>query len=167
MATATIATGKAQRKTLMLFFKSPGGSPEYELIGRGIEEASISQSASVNAVADITGNTDVTLESYEKTTDLDPIYVTGGNKFSEWLDDLEEKEKILDDAKATFLVVKAYKTTEARKYVAWEQEAVVEITDFGGGVTGVNAPCTLHWCGERTYGTFDPTTKAFTPDSED
>ena len=164
MAAATIATGKAARKTLMLFFKVPGGSPEYELIGKGIEEASISQSASVEAKPDILGNTDVTLDSYEKTTDLDPIYVTGGDKYSEWLDELEEKEKILDDAKATFLVVKAYKTVEEGKYVAWEQDAVVEITEFGGDTKGVNIPNTLHWVGDRTYGTFDPKTKAFTAD---
>ena len=31
-----------------------------------------------------------TLSSYEKTTDLDPIYVEGGNKFSEWLDNLRK-----------------------------------------------------------------------------
>ena len=77
---------------------------------------------------------------------------------------LEEKEKILDDAKATFLVVKAYKTVEEGKYVAWEQDAVVEITEFGGDTKGVNIPNTLHWVGDRTYGTFDPKTKAFTAD---
>ena len=75
---------------------------------------------------------------------------------------MEEKEKILDDAQATFLVVKAYKTTGESKYVAWEQKAVVELTDFGGGTKGVNLPCTLHWCGPRTHGTFDPSNQTFT-----
>lgn len=163
MAGVTIAAGKAKRSTLMFFFKVPGGStPAYELIGKGIEEASISQSAQIDSVTDILGNTETTLSSYEKSTDLDPVYVEGGNKFSEWLDDLEEKEGILDDAKATFLVVKAYKTSSATSYTAWEQEAIVELTDFGGDTKGVNAPCTLHWVGERKMGTFNPTTKTFT-----
>ena len=43
---------------------------------------------------------------------------------------------------------------------AWE--AIVELTDFGGDTKGVNAPCTLHWVGERKMGTFNPTTKTFT-----
>lgn len=95
---------------------------------------------------------------------MDPIYVEGGNKFSEWLDNLEETNAILDDAVGTFVVVKMYKTTEESKYVAWKQQAVVELTGFGGDTKGVNAPCTLHWIGERTMGTFDPSTKKFTAD---
>ncbi len=158
---ATIKTGKAKRKELAFFFKT---SDALEIIGKGIEEASINPSATVESVNDILGNTETTLSSYEKTTDLDPIYVEGGNKFSEFLDNLEETNAILDDAVGTFVVVKMYKTTEETKYVAWEQEAVVELTSFGGGTKGVNAPCTLHWIGERTMGTFDPETERFTAD---
>ena len=156
---ATIKTGKAKRKELAFFYKT---EDILEIIGKGIEEASISPSAEIESVTDILGNTETTLSSYEKTTDLDPIYLEGGNKFSEWLDTLEETDAILDDAVGTFVVVKLYKTTEETKYVAWEQQAVVELTGFGGDTKGVNLPCTLHWIGERTMGTFDPSTKQFT-----
>ena len=156
---ATIKTGKAKRKELAFFYKTEN---TLEIIGKGIEEASISPSAEIESVTDILGNTETTLSSYEKTTDLDPIYLEGGNKFSEWLDTLEETNAILDDAVGTFVVVKLYKTTEETKYVAWEQQAVVELTGFGGDTKGVNLPCTLHWIGERTMGTFDPSTKQFT-----
>lgn len=158
---ATIKTGKAKRKELAFFFET---KDTLEIIGKGMEEASISPSATVESVNDILGNTETTLSSYEKTTDLDPIYVEGGNKFSEWLDNLEETNAILDDAVGTFVVVKMYKTIEETKYVAWKQQAVVELTGFGGDTKGVNAPCTLHWIGERTMGTFDPSTKKFTAD---
>lgn len=156
---ATIKTGKAKRKELAFFYKT---EDTLEIIGKGIEEASISPSAEIESVTDILGNTETTLSSYEKTTDLDPIYLEGGNKFSEWLDTLEETDAILDDAVGTFVVVKLYKTTEETKYVAWEQQAVVELTGFGGDTKGVNLPCTLHWIGERTMGTFNPSTKQFT-----
>ena len=158
---ATIKTGKAKRKELAFFYKTEN---TLEIIGKGIEEASISPSAEIESVTDILGNTETTLSSYEKTTDLDPIYLEGGNKFSEWLDTLEETDAILDDAVGTFVVVKLYKTTEETKYVAWEQQAVVELTGFGGDTKGVNLPCTLHWKGERTMGTFNPSTKQFTAD---
>lgn len=159
---ATIKTGKAKRKDLAFFYKVPDGEPAYEIIGKRIEEASISQSAEVESVTDILGNTETDLSSYEKTTDLDPVYMEGGNKFAEFLDNLEETNAILDDCKATFLVVKMYKTSTDSKYVAWEQDAIVELTEFGGDTKGVNMPCTLHWVGERTMGTFDPSTKQFT-----
>lgn len=158
---ATIKTGKAKRKELAFFYKTEN---TLEIIGKGIEEASISPSAEIESVTDILGNTETTLSSYEKTTDLDPVYLEGGNKFSEWLDTLEETDAILDDAVGTFVVVKLYKTTEETKYVAWEQQAVVELTGFGGDTKGVNLPCTLHWIGERTMGTFNPSTKQFTAD---
>ena len=92
---ATIKTGKAKRKELAFFFET---EDTLEIIGKGMEEASINPSATVESVNDILGNTETTLSSYEKTTDLDPIYVEGGNKFSEWLDNLEETNAILDDA---------------------------------------------------------------------
>lgn len=158
---ATIKTGKAKRKELAFFFKT---EDTLEIIGKGIEKASINPSATVESTNDILGNTETTLSSYEKTTDLDPIYVEGGNKFSEFLDNLEETNAILDDAVGTFVVAKMYKTAEDGKYVAWEQKAIVELTSFGGDTKGVNAPCTLHWTGERTMGTFDPSTKKFTAD---
>ena len=80
---ATIKTGKAKRKELAFFFET---EDTLEIIGKGMEEASINPSATVESVNDILGNTETTLSSYEKTTDLDPIYVEGGNKFSDgWI----------------------------------------------------------------------------------
>ena len=157
----TIAAGKAKRKDFALFYEY-GTTPTYELIGKGIEETGIEQSANVETVTDITGVTETTLDKYEKTTELDPIRIEGGNKFSEFLDELEEQEKILDDTIANFMLVKLYKSTGTDAYVAWKQQAVVELTSFGGDTSGVNAPCTLHWIGPRTHGTFDPATKTFT-----
>lgn len=154
----TIDVGKQARKTFALFYSAE--TPE--LIGKGIEEISIEQSANVESTKDVTGTTDVTLDSYEKTTALEPIYIAGGNKFAERLDEIEEKELIGNDVIDTFIWVKMYKKTADGKYVAWKQSAVVELTSFGGDTKGVNAPCTLHWMGERTLGTFDPTTKTFT-----
>lgn len=160
--TATIDTGKAARKTYALFY---AGAEEPELIGKGIEELSIEQGADVTTTKDVTGSTDVSVNSYEKTTDLDPIYVTGGNKFSEFLDEAEEYEKTGDDVVKPFIHVKAYKKTADGKYAAWRQKAAVEIKSFGGDVSGVQCPATLHWLGEREHGTFDPDTKTFTPNT--
>lgn len=156
---ATIDKGKAQRKTFALFYSD---ADTLELIGKGIEEISIEQGADISSKKDVTGSTDVSLNSYEKTTNLDPIYVSGGNKFSELLDEIEEKELVGDDVIKDFVCAKAYKKTADGKYVAWKQSAVIELTSFGGDTSGVQCPATLHWVGERTLGTFDPTTKKFT-----
>lgn len=159
--TKTIETGKAKRKAFALFFEDDN---TLELIGKGIEELSIEQGADVSKKQDVTGNTEVSLNSYEKTTALDPIYVSGGNKFSETLDKIEEQELIGDDVIYPFVWAKAYKKTADGKYAAWKQSAVIELTSFGGDTSGVQCPATLHWIGERTFGTFDPATKQFTAD---
>lgn len=161
---ATIDAGKAARKTYALFYDG-GTSPE--LIGKGIEDLSIEQGADVTAVKDVIGETDVSVNGYEKTTSLEPIYIRGGNEFSEFLDEAEEYEYTGDDCVKPFIHVKAYKKTADGKYVAWRQNAAVEITSFGGDTSGVQCPATLHWMGERTHGTFDPATKTFTADTAD
>ena len=157
-----IASGKQKRKSFALFYAPAGKTPE--IIGKGIESVAIEQSPTVESTADVLGNVETELSSYEKTTELDPIYVTGGNLFSEKLDEIEEKELILEDVVQPFIWAKLYKTAEAGKYVAWKQDAVIELTSFGGDTKGVACPCTLHWIGERTFGTFDPATKTFAPD---
>lgn len=157
----TIDTGKQARHTFALFYTVDTTS---ELIGAGIEEIAIEQGAEVTKVPDVTGNTATSLDSYEKTTTLDPVYISGGVKFAELLDNIEENDLIGNDVVKSFLWVKTYKKTTDGKYVAWKQNAVIEITSFGGGVKGVNAPCTLHWFGPRTHGTYDPATKVFTAD---
>lgn len=159
MAVNTIATGKQLRKTFALFYDDANA---LELIGKGIEEIAIEQGAEVETKKDVTGSSQTELTGYEKSTALDPIYVEGGVKFSELLDTIEEMELVGDAVVKPFVCAKAYKKDATGKYSAWRQNAVIELTSFGGDIKGVNAPCTLHWTGTREYGTFDPTTKKFT-----
>ncbi len=155
-----IKSGKALRKLFALFY-APDEST-FEIIGKGIEEMSISQNANVETTPDVLGNNETVLDKYEKSTELDPIYVEGGNKFSEFLDEIEEQELTGDKLEKEFVWVKLYKpllekedeTTKESNTVfkAWKQKAVIELTDFGGDTKGVSAPCTLHWVGKRTHG---------------
>lgn len=150
--TYAIANGKALRKHFALFYVPD--STTFEVIGKGIEEMSISQNANVETTADVLGNNETVIDKYEKSTDLDPIYVEGGNKFSEFLDEIEEQELTGDKLEKEFVWVKLYKPLEGsiNQYKAWKQKAIVELTDFGGDTKGVSAPCTLHWIGERIHG---------------
>lgn len=156
IADVTIKTGKALRKHFALLFEAGTASAsDLEIIGKGIEDMSIAQNANVETTSDILGNNETILDKYEKSTDVDPIYIEGGNKFSEFLDEVEEKQLTSDAVKKDFVWVKLYKEVDStnKVYRAWKQTAVVELTNFGGDTKGVSAPCTLHWVGDRTYGT--------------
>ncbi|MBQ7957213.1 MAG: hypothetical protein IJ279_04165 [Clostridia bacterium] len=157
-----IKSGKALRKHFALLFEAGTDSASnLEIIGKGIEDMSIAPNANVETTSDILGNNETILDKYEKSTDVDPIYVEGGNKFSEFLDKVEEEELTGDSVVKEFVWVKLYKpllekgeTTKESDTVfkAWKQKAVVELTNFGGDTKGVSAPCTLHWVGKRTHG---------------
>lgn len=150
--TYAIASGKALRKHFALFYASDANT--LEIIGKGIEDMSIAPNANVETTSDILGNNETILDKYEKSTDIDPIYVEGGNKFSEFLDEIEERELTGDAVVKEFIWVKLYKplSGSTTKFKAWKQKAVVELTNFGGDTKGVSAPCTLHWIGGRTHG---------------
>ena len=52
---------------------------------------------------------------------------------------------------------------EGGAYPAIKEEAYIEVTSYGGDTTGYQIPFTLHFTGVRTKGTFNVSTKTFTP----
>ena len=57
-----------------------------------------------------------------------------------------------------------YVTDETGNMRAWKQDAVVNITDFATGLTGVNIPHEVHFVDERTFGHIDKSTGKFVED---
>ena len=49
-------------------------------------------------------------------------------------------------------------------FEAIREEAVIELTSYGGDTSGYQLPFTLHRTGVITKGTFDTSTKTFTPE---
>lgn len=96
-AAINLTTGqKADRKLDMIFVNVGGsGTETWELLGRGVEDASVEYNHDTDTVTDILGITDVNVSAAKPELDLDPCTIRGGQKLSAKLLDIEHIQKSL------------------------------------------------------------------------
>lgn len=149
-------TGDIKRKEFMLFAdasdKGDGSTPEWEIVGKKIEDMSLEMNPNVETMTDITGSVETTLDKYEKQTSVSPYYARRDSKFAAWLYNVVREEKTLSDVERTFLCVNIFAGSDGA-FDAWTQKAIVAVQSFGGNTKGVQIPYNIHWIGEKTFGT--------------
>lgn len=149
-------TGDIKRKEFMIFADvsqtGDGSSPEWEIVGKKIEDMSLEMNPNVETMTDITGSVETTLDKYEKQTSVSPYYARRESKMSAWLYNVVRDERTLSEVERTFLCVNIFAGSDGA-FDAWTQKAVVAVQSFGGNTKGVQIPYTLYWIGEKTFGT--------------
>lgn len=157
---------KIERKYLAHYLNATPGTEAatYERLGSDLEELSTELGAEVTTTKNILGETSVNLSSYEVTASVEPFYADKASKIATLLQDIIDNRKVLDDAKTDYVEVHTWEEATAGKYTAYKETVVVEVTSYGGDYNGYQIPFTLHFCGDRVKGKFDPSTKAFTAD---
>lgn len=140
-------------------------TPAYELLGDGIEEMVIEMGANVQKTRDITGKTKTFIDGYEKSQAVEPYKANDGSAMFERLQDIADNNKVLDALNTTVIDVHLWKKAGDgdTTFEAIREEAVIELTSYGGDTSGYQLPFTLHRTGVITKGTFDTSTKTFTP----
>ena len=163
MAVYTYKTGQAKRKDFKVAWAGAkkGG---LLLLGKGVEDMPISMNATTNENDDVLGNHVYEVASYAETMTIDPVYVDGNDEYSTWLNDIVYYRKTLDEVRTSYVGYEDYVTDETGNMRAWKQDAVVNITDFATGLTGVNIPHEVHFVDERTFGHIDKSTGEFVED---
>ena len=78
------------------------------------------------------------------------------------LQDIIDNGLLLDQLKTDVVEVKLWEQAEDGAYPATKEEAYIEVTSYGGDVTGYQIPFTLHFTGAKVKGNFNVATKAFT-----
>ena len=157
---------KIERKYLAHFINTAAvGSEEavYERLGKDLEEFSPELSAQVDTKKNILGETSILISSYEKTGSVEPYYAEKDSALFTRLQNIIDDQLVLDDLKTDVVEVKLWEAAEGTTYPAIKEEAYIEVTSYGGDTTGYQIPFTLHFTGTRTKGTFDVSTKTFTP----
>ena len=159
---------KIERKYLAHYINSAASSEQgdYERLGKDLEEFSVEMSAQVDTKKNILGESSILISSYEKTGSVEPYYADNGTKLFERLQNILDNQLVLDDLKTDVVEVKLWDVVEGSAYPAVKEEAYIEITSYGGDTTGYQIPFTLHFTGARTKGTFDVSTKTFTPEKD-
>lgn len=168
--TWTYANGEAKRRDFMVFWVTNNSTENIakanlEIIGKGIDDMPISQGATTEESDDVLGNHNFSVTNYSPSMTVDPLKVSSESKYSQKLDDLIETQATLDELEQLYLCVKRYKTDSDGNMRAWIQRGVIEPTDFASGLDGVSGSHTVHFVGDRIFGSVNPATMAFTADT--
>ena len=158
---------KIERKYLAHYINTvtPGGEAAYERLGKDLEEYSPELSAEVESKKNILGETSILISSYEKTGAVEPFYAEKDSALFARLQAIIDDSLVLDDLKTDVVEVKLWEAESSGAYPAIREEAIIEVTSYGGDTTGYQIPFTLHYTGVKTKGTFNPATKTFTAES--
>lgn len=138
-------------------------SPTWERIGADLEELNIEMNAEVETTANILGETSVKLAGYQPQASIEPYYADPDTALSKLVQGIVDGRKMLDEAKTDVLEVHLWEGGSSTGFTAYKESAIIEIVSYGGDTTGYQIPFNLHYLGDRVKGTYNMTTKTFTP----
>lgn len=154
---------KIERKYLAHFINAAadGENAQYERLGKDLEEYSPELSAQVETKKNILGETSVVLSGYEKTGAVEPYYAEKGSALFERLQGILDNDSVLDNVKADVVEVRMWEEPVEGAFPAYREDVYIEITSYGGDVTGYQIPFKLHYTGHKVKGTFQVSDQSF------
>lgn len=156
-------TGKIKRKFMAHYVDAATTSTaSYVRLGKDLEEYNVEMSANVNSKQNILGDTSTDIDGYEISASVEPYYAVIGDPLFDRLQMIIDERQTLDDLRTSVIEVHLWESETGGKYTAYKEDAIIEVSSYGGDTTGYQIPFNLHYIGNRIKGTFDPTTKTFT-----
>lgn len=154
---------KIERKYLAHYIDASfgGETANYIRLGKFLEEYQEELNPDVEVQKNILGEQSVQHNGYEVQSDVDPYYAEEGDPLFEKLCEIANERKTGDDCKTTKIDVLL--NSSGTVEWAYREDVYVVPNSVGGDTSGVQIPFTLYNAGNRTEGTFVPTTKTFTP----
>ena len=142
-------------------------TPAYERLGTDLEDYTVEMSPNISTTKNILGETSTSIDSYEVSASVEPYYAVDGDTMFTKLQDIIDNRKTLDDLNTSVIEVHLWDEddTTAGSFVAYKENAVIEVVSYGGDTTGYQIPFNIHYTGTRTKGLFALATKTFTADA--
>lgn len=140
-------------------------APNYIRLGTDLEEFTVEMNANVETKKNILGQTSVSIDSYEPQASVEPYYAVVGDPMFLRLQKIYDERLTLDDLKTHVLEVHLWEETTTGVFVAYREDAIIEIVSGGGDGTGLQFPFNIHHTGNRVKGLFTLATKTFVPDT--
>lgn len=154
--------GKIQRKLVMLFVDvGTSEAPEWEQIGKGIEELTREMNNNVESVTDITGETDVEVTKGNQTSSVSPFKARKESKLFQKLYKIYTDDLELSDVEMDFLEVSVFDEVSEGVYSAIKQKGAVDLKSYGGPKSGVEMPFDINYIGAKEKGNFTASTKTY------
>lgn len=154
---------KIERKYLAHYIDASfgGNSTNYYRIGKDLEEYGEELNPDVEVNKNILGEQSVQHNGYEVQSEVEPFYAYADDPLFEQLAMIANERKTGDDCKTTKVDVLLNESGTVEW--AYREEVYVIPNTLGGDTSGVQIPFTIYNNGSRTAGTFNVSTKAFTP----
>lgn len=161
---------KADRKLEIHYVNvaADSATKEWEILGRGVEDAAMEFNHDVETSTDILGLSDTTVGPAKPQLDLDPNSVRGGSKLSARLLDIERRNALSELSTFEVLNVHCYLSGGASGSFAAELHSGCTIVPQSlGGSSYVDMPLNVHLSNDKVLGTatIAAGVPTFTPDT--
>ncbi len=125
----------------------------WELLGRGVEDASVEYNHDTDTVTDILGITDVNVSAAKPEIDLDPCTIRGGQKLSAKLLDIERRNAVSELSMFDVLHVHCFLGAASGSFTAEKHTGCTIVPQSLGGSDYVGMPMNVHLSNNKTLGT--------------
>lgn len=145
---------KAARKLLRTYVDvSDSETPEWEVVGTGIEDSSIELSPDTETVTDILGVTTTTVNKWEASQSFDPFTVRGGSKLAFKLHQIWQDKTPEKLSQFKVLIVYKYIGDSSAGYEAeLQKNCTINMTSIGGS-SYVDMPIEITYSNDVERGT--------------
>lgn len=166
---------KAERKLLVTAVNvgdsvtAQSGTPEWQVVGVGVEDSNIAFNPDQETITDILGITETTVNKLETSQDLSPMTIRGGSKLAVKLYNQVKYNRMSEFALYEVMQIHAYaaRTTTVGSDTVTVYEAEVHknctLTPQSiGGSSYVDMPITINFSNDKIHGTVNGYTKSDT-----
>lgn len=163
---------KAERKMLVTAVNvgdsitQANGTPEWQIVGVGVEDSAIEYNPDTETTTDILGITETAINKLEVSQSLEPMTVRGGSKLAVKLYNQVKYNRLSEFALYEVMQIHAYVGTEG----AYEAEVHKNCTltpQSIGGSSYLDMPIDINYSNDKVHGTVNNfaygTTITFTP----
>lgn len=149
---------KAQRKLLVTAVNvgdsvtMSSGTPEWQVVGVGVEDSSIEFNPDTETITDILGITETTVNKLETAQTLDPMTVRGGSKLAIQLYNQVKYGRLSEFSMYEVMIISAF-VGETGAYEAEVHKGCTLTPQSMGGDSYVDMPIDINFSNDKIHGT--------------
>lgn len=151
---------KAERKLLVTAInvgdsiKATEGTPDWQIVGVGVEDSSIEYNPDTETITDILGITETTVNKLETSQSLDPMTVRGGSKLAIKLYNQIKYQRLSELSMYEVMQIHAYVGTDGVYEAEVHHNCTITPQSIGGD-SYVDMPIDINYSNDKTHGTVD------------
>ena len=151
---------KAERKLLVTAVNvgdsitKGSGTPEWQIIGVGVEDSSIEYNPDAETITDILGITETTVNKLETSQTLEPMTVRGGSKLAIKLYNQIKYNRVSEFSMYEVMQIHAYVGTDGAYEAEVHKNCTITPQSLGGDAY-VDMPIDINYSNDKVHGTVD------------